>query len=593
MAALQQIAQVAVPADGIGNPQWVLIDWARSSLFFVGVNGRRRYSVELATQSPAVSVAQSSTVLGAAIDPVSGCLIMQQGIPTVQNGDPIYKYDPTSLTLLATYGVGTAAPNYPASFWGGQGIACVACGSLGNPSALVGYAFLKETAFQPYVDAFRVSDTFTAAGFRAAVVSGATNNRALMCAGASGGTGGSVFLTWQGQVNGPKPTLPLYKVTVSPGAETYDISSWPTPNPHIASSTVGTIAAASIDATWTNLAAYSIGYDKSDGNVLLSVSTSDAVTTKHYLVKVNSSSAAVIWAVPILPNTAAAASTSLAGSSVNGTLGWLGTVNNQVVTTSSGATTTDALGGLLFNLTISNTIEQVSSLAADTGALFFADIASYNGAASNAPQPVAGTPSSFSTGYAFIGGSTPPPAETTIEVGDLWYAPTGDTFIDLRASDNRRLFIGVDGSTPWLGDDGSRPLGSAPPIFLTLSQGEAANDWPQNRGTGGVFTRVGTDLAIASGIPPCSDYELPITVDPNTPQGADPQIRLAVSDDGGRTFSLLQKWRSMGKIGQYRKRLRWMKMGMFRQRQIRLEVTDPVRRNIIGIYLDTSEGLDW
>lgn len=592
MAALQQIAQVAVPADGIGNPQWCLIDWPRNRLFFAGASGRRRYSVELATQSPAVSIAQSSTIFAAAIDPVSGCLIMQQALGAILNGDPLYKYDPTSLTLLATYGASTSFPVYPASFWVAEGLACVACGTAANPSVLVGYGFLKQSEFSGNVQAFRVSDTLTAAGFNGAVVSGATDNRAIMCAGASGSAGGSVFLTWSGTINGPQTTLPLYKVTVSPGAETYDIASWPTANPYIASSTVGTIAAASIDATWTHLAAYSIGYDKSDGTVLLALSTNDAVTTKHYLAKVNASSAAVIWAVPILPNNAASQNTSLAGSDINGTLGWLGSVNNQVVTTSSGATTTDALGGLSFGLFVP-AIEAATSLADDTGALFFARVSAYNGAASNAPQPVAGTPSSFNNGFAFIGGATPPPADTIIEVGDLWFGPTGDTFIDLRAESNRRKFIGVDGRTQWLGDDGSEPFGDAPPIFLTLSQGEAANDWPDNAGTGGAFTRVGTDLAVVADIPPCAPYRVPITVNPNTPQGADPEIRLAVSDDGGRTFSLLQKWRSMGKIGQYRKRLRWMKMGMFRQRQIRLEVTDPVRRNIIGLYMDTSVGLDW
>lgn len=185
------------------------------------------------------------------------------------------------------------------------------------------------------------------------------------------------------------------------------------------------------------------------------------------------------------------------------------------------------------------------------------------------------------------------PSNDTITVGDLWYGPTGDTFVDLRAESNRRKFVGLDGSTQWLGDDGSEPFGDAPPIFLTRSPGEQANNWPDNEGAGGVFTRAGNDLQIATDIPPCAPYTVPITINPNTPQGADPEIRLAVSDDGGRTFSLLQKWRSMGKIGQYRKRLRWMKMGMFRQRQIRLEVTDPVRRNIIGIYMDVSQGLDW
>lgn len=200
------------------------------------------------------------------------------------------------------------------------------------------------------------------------------------------------------------------------------------------------------------------------------------------------------------------------------------------------------------------------------------------------------TPNTLSLGTC---GVMPPtvPSSDTVTVGDLWYGPT-TTFVDLRASDNRRLFLGVDGSTQYLGADGSRPTGTAPPIFLTLSAGENADDWALNRGTGGAFTLAGPDLQIATGIPPCSTYSIDGNVPPNTPQGADPQIRLSVSDDGGRTFSLLQKWRSMGKIGEYTKRLRWLKMGMFRERQIRLEVTDPVRRNIVGLYLDVTEGLD-
>lgn len=187
-----------------------------------------------------------------------------------------------------------------------------------------------------------------------------------------------------------------------------------------------------------------------------------------------------------------------------------------------------------------------------------------------------------------------PPAGNQISgVGDLWYGPT-TTFIDLRASSNRRLFVGLDGSTQFLGDDGSRPFGDTPPIFLTLGAGQPADLWAQNRGSGGSFTIAEPPaLQLFTGdIPPCSGYTIDGNVPPNTPQGADPEIRLSVSDDGGRTYSLLQKWRSMGKIGEYTKRLRWLKMGMFRERTIRLEVTDPVRRNIVGLYLDVTVGLD-
>ena len=196
--------------------------------------------------------------------------------------------------------------------------------------------------------------------------------------------------------------------------------------------------------------------------------------------------------------------------------------------------------------------------------------------------------------WAITFGFTPPAGNQISGVGDLWYGPTA-TFVDLRAQSNRRLFIGDDGSTQYLGADGERPFDEVPPIFLTLGAGQPADLWAQNRGSGGSFTIAEPPaLQLFTGsIPPCGTYQVGGTTGPNTPQGADPQIRLSVSDDGGRTFSLLQKWRSLGKVGEYTKRLRWLKMGQFRQRQIRLEITDPVRRNIVGIYMDVVQGLDW
>ena len=70
-----------------------------------------------------------------------------------------------------------------------------------------------------------------------------------------------------------------------------------------------------------------------------------------------------------------------------------------------------------------------------------------------------------------------------------------------------------------------------------------------------------------------------------------PLWRLSVSDDGGRTWSTLVKQRQIGRQGEYTKRLRWLKMGQSRQRLIKLECTDAVRRNIVGVYMDLSQGM--
>lgn len=69
-------------------------------------------------------------------------------------------------------------------------------------------------------------------------------------------------------------------------------------------------------------------------------------------------------------------------------------------------------------------------------------------------------------------------------------------------------------------------------------------------------------------------------------QGEDPQIMLRWSRDGGRTWSDYQPWRSMGKQGEYLRRLRWLAMGNARQWAWELTVTDPVWRTIVAAHAD-------
>lgn len=75
-------------------------------------------------------------------------------------------------------------------------------------------------------------------------------------------------------------------------------------------------------------------------------------------------------------------------------------------------------------------------------------------------------------------------------------------------------------------------------------------------------------------------------------QGSDPQIALDWSDDNGQTWKAFQPWQSMGKIGEYRTRVRWKKLGQFFQRYYRITISDPVPRVIMAAYGDISEGLD-
>ena len=73
-------------------------------------------------------------------------------------------------------------------------------------------------------------------------------------------------------------------------------------------------------------------------------------------------------------------------------------------------------------------------------------------------------------------------------------------------------------------------------------------------------------------------------------QGSDPLIALDWSDDGGRTYSARKPPRSIGKIGAYRQRLRWNRMGMARNRIYRAIVSDPVKRAIVAAHLEATSG---
>jgi hypothetical protein len=73
-------------------------------------------------------------------------------------------------------------------------------------------------------------------------------------------------------------------------------------------------------------------------------------------------------------------------------------------------------------------------------------------------------------------------------------------------------------------------------------------------------------------------------------QGADPQVMLRWSDDGGHTWSN-EHWTSMGKIGQYYKRVIWRRLGMtvkLRDRVYEVSGTDPVKIAIMGAELILS-----
>lgn len=69
--------------------------------------------------------------------------------------------------------------------------------------------------------------------------------------------------------------------------------------------------------------------------------------------------------------------------------------------------------------------------------------------------------------------------------------------------------------------------------------------------------------------------------------GSDPQLMFSVSKDGGRTFGS-EMWRSLGKVGRYKNRAIWYRLGTARVFTYRIRNTDPVYKVILGAIADVE-----
>ena len=73
-------------------------------------------------------------------------------------------------------------------------------------------------------------------------------------------------------------------------------------------------------------------------------------------------------------------------------------------------------------------------------------------------------------------------------------------------------------------------------------------------------------------------------------QGADPIVYLRWSDDGGHTWSNYHA-KSIGKVGEYGKRVIWRRLGMstkLRDRVYEVSGSDPVKIAITGAQITAS-----
>ncbi len=72
-------------------------------------------------------------------------------------------------------------------------------------------------------------------------------------------------------------------------------------------------------------------------------------------------------------------------------------------------------------------------------------------------------------------------------------------------------------------------------------------------------------------------------------QGTDPQVIMQYSDDGGKTWSN-ERWKPIGKIGEFKNQCVWRRNGQSRQRIYRFMITDPVAVKVNGAYANVRIG---
>jgi hypothetical protein len=70
-------------------------------------------------------------------------------------------------------------------------------------------------------------------------------------------------------------------------------------------------------------------------------------------------------------------------------------------------------------------------------------------------------------------------------------------------------------------------------------------------------------------------------------QGSDPRVMLQWSDDSGRTWSN-EHMRPLGKMGEFKSRAAWNRLGQSRNRVYRYAVSDAVRRTLVMALLDAA-----
>lgn len=96
-----------------------------------------------------------------------------------------------------------------------------------------------------------------------------------------------------------------------------------------------------------------------------------------------------------------------------------------------------------------------------------------------------------------------------------------------------------------------------------------------------------SDIVYVNGV--VSPYVAPVPGTTPVSSVHDPQVMLRLSNDGGKTW-VTQQIRTVGKSGDYRKRIKWNRLGMARRRVLEVTVSDPITWKVVGAYLALAQG---
>ena len=176
-------------------------------------------------------------------------------------------------------------------------------------------------------------------------------------------------------------------------------------------------------------------------------------------------------------------------------------------------------------------------------------------------------------------------------IGLVWEEP-GHSFYGLKCNDFAFIYD-ISSGLWWRADSHGYDTWRWAGVFRAYERWIVADDETGALGylSADTFTEFGDTLRVECTSPPVGQDNMLIKhsrvelvfeqgVGLVTGQGSDPQVMLQFSDDGGRTWSN-ERWRSMGRIGEYKTRTIWLRNGKSRDRIYRYSISDPVRRNLI------------